>query len=260
MSVINHGDLYVLEVSASVAAVMNCLGHMNPYHLIWQSQVGPSTWIRPQARDALEGLTCLSKKRVMLVPIAFTSNHIETLYELDLEYGKEACEDWWGAIHLTSFSFCQRGYWWEVMRGQLGMKVHCAESLNGSPVFIRMLVDIVAQHLKGIGNGVLPTSVQMGLWCHGVVTIAWQYSIVAVSAGRGRITPPALLMGPTVPNFLQLINLLDGSVRNWSSAHMECELDSSDCIYSIFSLWFLIRILAYWSRSISNTMSCTSNT
>ena len=39
-----------------------------------------------------QGLARLGKKRVVLVPIAFTSDHIETLYKLDLEYGKEAHE------------------------------------------------------------------------------------------------------------------------------------------------------------------------
>jgi hypothetical protein len=41
------------------------------------------------------------------------------------------------------------------------MKVHRAESLNGSLVFIRGLADIVTQHLRETGDGALPTSVQM---------------------------------------------------------------------------------------------------
>jgi hypothetical protein len=41
MSVVNHGDSYVLEVSASVAAVMQRLKHPILYCLVWQSQVGP---------------------------------------------------------------------------------------------------------------------------------------------------------------------------------------------------------------------------
>lgn len=92
MSVVNRGDPYVLEVSASVAAVMQRLGHSNPYRLVWQSQVGPSAWMGMQTGDAIKGLARLGKKEVILVPIAFTSDHIETLYELDLEYGKEAEE------------------------------------------------------------------------------------------------------------------------------------------------------------------------
>ena len=92
MSVVNRGDPYVLEVSASVSAVMERLGHSNPYRLVWQSQVGPAAWMGPQTSDALKGLARLGNKKVVLVPIAFTSDHIETLYELDLEYGKEAKE------------------------------------------------------------------------------------------------------------------------------------------------------------------------
>lgn len=155
MSVVNRGDPYVLEVSATVAAVMDRLGHTNPYRLVWQSQVGPRAWMGPQTSDALKGLARLGKKRAVLVPIAFTSDHIETLYELDLEYGKEAHE--------------------------LGMEVHRAESLNGSPVFIRALADIVAQHLKEKEAGAPPTSVQMGLRCPGCsnVTCAQQKSFFA---------------------------------------------------------------------------------
>jgi protoporphyrin/coproporphyrin ferrochelatase len=90
MSVVNRGDPYILEVSASVAAVMQRLGHSNPYRLVWQSQVGPSAWMGMQTSEALKGLARLGKKQVVLVPIAFTSDHIETLYELDREYIQEA--------------------------------------------------------------------------------------------------------------------------------------------------------------------------
>lgn len=141
MSVVNRGDPYVLEVSASVAAVMQRLGNSNPYRLVWQSQVGPSAWMGPQTSDALKGLARLGKKRAVLIPIAFTSDHIETLYELDLEYCKEAKE--------------------------LGMEVHRAESLNESPVFIRALADIAAEHLRATAAGQPPTSVQMALRCPG---------------------------------------------------------------------------------------------
>jgi ferrochelatase len=92
MSVVNRGDPYVLEVSASVSAVMDRLKHSNPYRLVWQSQVGPSAWMGMQTGEALKGLARLGKKQVVLVPIAFTSDHIETLYEIDLEYVKEGRE------------------------------------------------------------------------------------------------------------------------------------------------------------------------
>ncbi|KAJ3724501.1 hypothetical protein EV361DRAFT_187998 [Lentinula raphanica] len=144
LSVVNRGDPYVLEVSASVSAVMQRLGQSNPYRLAWQSQVGPSKWMGPQTSDALKGLARLGRKQVVLVPIAFTSDHIETLYELDLEYMKEARE--------------------------LGIEIHRSESLNDSPVFIRALADIAADHLRGqIAGKQGPTSVQLGLRCPGCV-------------------------------------------------------------------------------------------
>lgn len=92
MSVVNRGDPYPSEVGATVHAVMNELGNANPYRLVWQSQVGPSAWLGPQTSDAIKGLSRLGYNDALLVPIAFTSDHIETLFELDLEYVEEAKE------------------------------------------------------------------------------------------------------------------------------------------------------------------------
>ncbi|KAJ7770233.1 hypothetical protein DFH07DRAFT_806200 [Mycena maculata] len=141
MSVVNRGDPYILEVAASVSAVMDRLKHSNPYRLVWQSQVGPSAWMGMQTGAALKGLARLGKKQVVIVPIAFTSDHIETLYEIDLEYAKEAREH--------------------------GIEVHRAESLNESPVFIRALADIASQHLRDYSSNKRPVSVQLGLRCPG---------------------------------------------------------------------------------------------
>ena len=92
MSVVNRGDPYILEVSASVDAVMHRLKHSNPFRLVWQSQVGPSAWMGMQTGEAIKGLARLGRKKVVLVPIAFTSDHIETLFELDLEYAHQGRE------------------------------------------------------------------------------------------------------------------------------------------------------------------------
>ncbi|KAG9096596.1 ferrochelatase hem15 [Ceratobasidium sp. UAMH 11750] len=138
MSVVNRGDPYVSEVAMSVGAVMRELGDW-PYRLVWQSQVGPSAWMGQQTSEAIKGLARLGRKNVVLVPIAFTSDHIETLFELDLEYVKEGKE--------------------------LGMDIQRAESLNGSPTFIRALADIAAAHLQPRHS----SSVQMQLRCPGCV-------------------------------------------------------------------------------------------
>ena len=58
--------------------------------MTWQSKVGPKAWQGPQTVDAIKGLAKIGRRDVCLVPIAFTSDHIETLYELDIEVKEEA--------------------------------------------------------------------------------------------------------------------------------------------------------------------------
>ncbi|CAB1412776.1 unnamed protein product [Pleuronectes platessa] len=93
MAVVNRGDPYPQEVGATVQRVMERLGHCNPYRLVWQSRVGPMAWLGPQTDDVIKGLCERGKKNILLVPIAFTSDHIETLHELDIEYGQVLGEE-----------------------------------------------------------------------------------------------------------------------------------------------------------------------
>ncbi|KAK6198316.1 ATP-dependent DNA helicase II subunit 1 [Pestalotiopsis sp. IQ-011] len=136
MSVVNRGDPYPAEVAATVYAVMQRLGFSNPYRLCWQSQVGPSAWLGPQTATSVEEYVHKGQKDLVLIPIAFTSDHIETLYELDLE-----------------------------VIGDSGSPetVKRVESLNGNPIFIEALANIAKDHLD---SGV-HCSYQMGLRCPG---------------------------------------------------------------------------------------------
>jgi ferrochelatase len=81
---------------------MTKLGFSNPYRLSWQSQVGPKAWQGPQTSDSVEGLAKRGHKDVCLIPIAFTSDHIETLYELDVEIQEEAEK-------VRSYNICRCG-------------------------------------------------------------------------------------------------------------------------------------------------------
>jgi ferrochelatase len=130
--------------------------------------------------DALKGLVCFGKKHVVLVPIAFTSDHIETLYELDLELWEGGA---WGTIILPPVLCRIAVIDEETMRGQLGVEVHRAESLNGSSVLIRVFADIVAQHSKENFAGAPPTSVQMGLRCPGCLNVNMCAAEVVLRAG-----------------------------------------------------------------------------
>jgi len=93
MRVVNRGDHYPQEVAATVDLVMQRLqelGIANQYLLAWQSQVGPLPWLGPQTGEVLTGLGKQGHKRAMAIPIAFTSDHIETLFEIDIEYAEVA--------------------------------------------------------------------------------------------------------------------------------------------------------------------------
>ncbi|GAA6061134.1 hypothetical protein JCM10212_001734 [Sporobolomyces blumeae] len=138
MSVVNRGDPYPAEVGASVSAIMQRLGNKNPYRLVWQSQVGPSAWLGPQTSDAIKGYAKKGLNDLLLIPVAFTSDHIETLYELDLEYLEEAKE-----LGMTGVKRC--------------------DSLNDSPYFIKALAEIATAHIES-GQTV---SAQLGLRCPG---------------------------------------------------------------------------------------------
>lgn len=50
-------------------------------------------WLGPQTDDVIKGLCERGKKNILMVPIAFTSDHIETLHELDIEYGQVLGEE-----------------------------------------------------------------------------------------------------------------------------------------------------------------------
>jgi ferrochelatase len=120
--VVDRGDPYPQEVAATVHLVMQALGFSQRYCLAWQSKVGPLPWLGPPTERTLLGLAQKGIHHVLLVPIAFTSDHIETLYELDIEYAERA--------------------------RRVGLNVKRAESLNADPLFISALADIVRTHLR----------------------------------------------------------------------------------------------------------------
>ncbi|MEZ4630878.1 MAG: ferrochelatase [Deinococcales bacterium] len=92
MSIINRGDAYPAEIGASVHEVMKKLDYGYEYLISYQSEVGPVPWLGPSTEDVLKELGTKKRKRVLVVGIAFTSDHIETLHELDIEYGELAHE------------------------------------------------------------------------------------------------------------------------------------------------------------------------
>jgi protoporphyrin/coproporphyrin ferrochelatase len=138
LEVIDRGDSYPQEVGASVQRVVETLGVPNPYLLAYQSDVGPVRWLGPRTEQVIRRLGARGQKHVLVVPIAFTSDHIETLSELDREYGEVA--------HQVGITQYKR-----------------APAMNDRPRFLDALAEIVRDNL----HSGAPYSTQYPMRCAG---------------------------------------------------------------------------------------------
>jgi len=80
------GDPYQKEIETCAALIMQKLNRPNPYKLAYQSRVGPVEWLQPYTDVAIAELAAQGVKELVVVPISFVSEHIETLEEIDMEY------------------------------------------------------------------------------------------------------------------------------------------------------------------------------
>jgi len=122
--VMDRGDPYPSEMGATVNLVMQELGWCNPYRLVWQSKVGPLPWLKPSTEETIKVMVKRGQKNLLLIPIAFVNDHIETLHELDIEYAQDIGKEV-GAERIA----------------------RCAAP-NTDDTFIQCLVDLVSNHLK----------------------------------------------------------------------------------------------------------------
>lgn len=130
------GDPYQAQVEATVAAVVERMG-LTDWAICYQSRVGPLKWLEPSTPEAIQQAADDGVGAVV-VPIAFVSEHVETLVELDFEYG------------------------------ELAHKVGCAPYLRApalgiEPAFIAGLADAVAAALETPGSA--PQGVSRGRPC-----------------------------------------------------------------------------------------------
>lgn len=118
-----RGDPYPRQIKESVRHVLEKCGRDTPHTLCYQSKVGPQRWLEPSLPQTLRQLGQSKVPEVLVVPISFVSDHIETLSEIDIEARAEAAR--WGVRRF------------ETMQG-----------LNDSPTFIRALADLVRSHVR----------------------------------------------------------------------------------------------------------------
>lgn len=89
--VVDAGDPYRAQVEATAAAIAAQLPEVPDWRVCFQSRVGPLKWLEPST-DAEIRRAGADRKGVMIAPIAFVSEHVETLVELDHEYARLAAE------------------------------------------------------------------------------------------------------------------------------------------------------------------------
>jgi len=116
------GDPYQREIEHCTELIMKSLNRPNPHTLAYQSRVGPVEWLQPYTEDAIEQLAQQGVKDLVVVPVSFVSEHIETLQEIDIEY-REIAEE--AGIH---------GF-------------HRVPALNTHPRFIADMADMVTEAL-----------------------------------------------------------------------------------------------------------------
>lgn len=126
-------DPYCCLINSSVDRVMTARGFDRPYHVAFQSKVGPAEWLTPSTPDKLEELAQDGVRSVLVIPIAFVTDHVETTFELDIEVREEAVA--FGIDH------------YEVTSG-----------LNCHPLFIESLAEATLAQLM------LPGQEENGTW------------------------------------------------------------------------------------------------
>jgi ferrochelatase len=87
---VDAGDPYVAEIEATVRGLLERLALPNRHALAYQSRTGPVKWIGPGTDEVLDALGAEGVREVLVVPVSFVSDHIETLYEVDLLFAERA--------------------------------------------------------------------------------------------------------------------------------------------------------------------------
>ena len=121
-----EGQAYVDTLRSAAASVVERLDRAYDWDLVFQSRSGPPRvpWLEPDVNDHLRALHAEGVREAVLVPIGFTSDHVEVLYDLDLEAAQTA-------EALPGFALSR------------------AATVGTDPAFVGMLRDLVVERLAG---------------------------------------------------------------------------------------------------------------
>lgn len=98
LSLVKKGDLYSHHIKQTVSSVMKRRDYSHDFHLCFQSKVGPVRWLEPATDTMIRDLGQKNKKHILVIPVSFVSDHIETQHELDIEYREIANQ-----AHIDNF-------------------------------------------------------------------------------------------------------------------------------------------------------------
>lgn len=87
---VDAGDPYVKHIDATVRGLVDRLNLPTRHVLAYQSRTGPVRWIGPGTEETIEELAASGVKHLLVVPLSFVSDHIETLYEIDQLFAEVA--------------------------------------------------------------------------------------------------------------------------------------------------------------------------
>jgi len=90
ISVIEKGDPYQRQIEETVDLVWARGGWPARRHICYQSKVGASKWLRPSMHETVKRLAAEGSTNLLVVPISFVSDHVETLHEIDIEHREQA--------------------------------------------------------------------------------------------------------------------------------------------------------------------------
>ena len=90
MSVVDAGDPYQREIERTVQLVWSRGRWPGRRWLCYQSKVGASKWLQPSLDATLRRLAAEGGRRVLVIPISFVSDHVETLHEIDIGHRAQA--------------------------------------------------------------------------------------------------------------------------------------------------------------------------
>jgi ferrochelatase len=128
LALVEKGDPYPKQIEETVQMVRELGAWPNPHVLCYQSRVGPQKWLRPSLTTTIEQMAHSGIKRMLVIPIAFLTEHIETLHEINVEAREEAEK-----LGVTEFLMMP--------------------ALNDAPLLIRALADLVLRSV-GMRSGV----------------------------------------------------------------------------------------------------------